>query len=725
MRTYNVALHKGVDYDQFWDEIENLSDTDGFVPSRRVDIVWERESSLRQCWYELSDEEADLLRQDPRVCCVEIPPEHRDDIEIGLNAVTTNQTWSKRSGTAIGGDHKQVNWGLQRTNARKNPFGTDFEGTADFPFSLDGTGVDVVIQDSGVQIDHPEFLDDSGVSRVQQINWFTESGVSGTMPPFSEFYNDTHGHGTHVAGIACGKHYGMAKNAQIFVQIVSGLNGPGTTGISSSQCFDTLKGWHLNKPIDPATGYKRPSIVNMSWGYYKYFPTNITGGQYQGELWSQSAGGKVSSKGMIGQSRSGSYIFGSRVDSVDIDLEECLDAGIIFCSAAGNTYQTVDVEDGVNFDNYYITSTSSTPVYYMRGGSPWSNDAIIVGNINYVVYSSSYNSLEQKSSSSESGPAVTIWAPGSNIISAVSLVNDFASYEISYGWDNDWGCMSISGTSMASPQVAGYCALIAQLYPHVTPATMKQYIIDNSTEDELYDTPDNPYNYTNTNILHGGPNRILYQSYQSIENGSISGDFEMSDVSISFGAKSFDNISDSPDQALATINSFTSNNYSLSGSGTVTLSWDISNATNASINYTSSTGSLIQTSVNPVSGSTGITVSNTTTFTLTATNSGGSVTRSLTVTVASGSSLAINYFTASPSSVTSGSPVNLSWSASGAVSATISSIGSVSPSGGNTTVYPYSSQSYTLTIYSSTGQSTSRSVYVNVSGIPLGEGDNP
>jgi len=61
MRTYNVALHKGVDYDQFWDEIENLSDTDGFVPSRRVDIVWERESSLRQCWYELSDEEADLL----------------------------------------------------------------------------------------------------------------------------------------------------------------------------------------------------------------------------------------------------------------------------------------------------------------------------------------------------------------------------------------------------------------------------------------------------------------------------------------------------------------------------------------------------------------------------------------------------------------------------------------------------------------------------------------
>ena len=58
MREYIVCLNKDVDYDQFWDEIENESDTDGFTPSRRVDIVNERIGSLRSCYYALTDEEA-------------------------------------------------------------------------------------------------------------------------------------------------------------------------------------------------------------------------------------------------------------------------------------------------------------------------------------------------------------------------------------------------------------------------------------------------------------------------------------------------------------------------------------------------------------------------------------------------------------------------------------------------------------------------------------------
>ena len=45
---------------------------------------------------------------------------------------------------------------------------------------MDGTGVDIVIQDSGLQVDHPEFNDANGVSRVQQIDWFSASGVTGS-----------------------------------------------------------------------------------------------------------------------------------------------------------------------------------------------------------------------------------------------------------------------------------------------------------------------------------------------------------------------------------------------------------------------------------------------------------------------------------------------------------------------------------------------------------------
>ena len=66
-REYIVSLNRGIDYDAFWDQIENSSADDGFVPTRRVDIVNERPGSLRSCHYSLTDEEANILRADPRV----------------------------------------------------------------------------------------------------------------------------------------------------------------------------------------------------------------------------------------------------------------------------------------------------------------------------------------------------------------------------------------------------------------------------------------------------------------------------------------------------------------------------------------------------------------------------------------------------------------------------------------------------------------------------------
>ena len=82
-----------------------------------------------------------------------------------------------------------------------------------YNYVLDGTGVDVVIIDTGIQPDHPEFQDANGVSRVKQINWYEASGQSGVQP--ANFYRDTDGHGTHVAGTVAGKTYGWAKNANI------------------------------------------------------------------------------------------------------------------------------------------------------------------------------------------------------------------------------------------------------------------------------------------------------------------------------------------------------------------------------------------------------------------------------------------------------------------------------------------------------------------------------
>ena len=80
---------------------------------------------------------------------------------------------------------------------------------------------------------------------------------------------DYDGHGSHCAGTVAGRTQGWARNAHIYSVKVAGLEGTGdsNTGISVSDCFDVIKGWHNNKPIDPKTGVKRPTVVNASWGY--------------------------------------------------------------------------------------------------------------------------------------------------------------------------------------------------------------------------------------------------------------------------------------------------------------------------------------------------------------------------------------------------------------------------------------------------------------------------
>ncbi|WP_248785698.1 hypothetical protein, partial [Escherichia coli] len=102
---------------------------------------------------------------DDRVLGVEIPPEHRDDIQIGLH-LFQDGVFTKT--TSDSGNYQ--NWGLIRSNNPTNVFGTALSSSLAYLYTLDGTGVDVVIQDSGIEVNHPEFQDALGNNIVQQIN---------------------------------------------------------------------------------------------------------------------------------------------------------------------------------------------------------------------------------------------------------------------------------------------------------------------------------------------------------------------------------------------------------------------------------------------------------------------------------------------------------------------------------------------------------------------------
>jgi hypothetical protein len=96
------------------------TETDGllYIPNRKIEFTNERPASIRQCWYLLTDEEADIIRQDLRVFCVEIPPEDRDDIKLVRNLQQRSNFEKTTSDT---GDY--VNWGLLRSNYPTNVYG--------------------------------------------------------------------------------------------------------------------------------------------------------------------------------------------------------------------------------------------------------------------------------------------------------------------------------------------------------------------------------------------------------------------------------------------------------------------------------------------------------------------------------------------------------------------------------------------------------------------------
>ncbi|MFV0153831.1 S8 family serine peptidase [Empedobacter falsenii] len=131
------------------------------------------------------------------------------------------------------------------------------------------------------------------------------------------------------------------------------------------------------------------------------------------------------------------------------------DKGVLLIKAAGN-------------DNENIDTNIHFPTVYNEAGTAISNNVITVG-------SNTSNKDELKSSFSNYGKkSVDVFAPGSDIYSAIPT--------------RDGEYKSNSGTSMASPVVAGVAALVWSHYPKLTTQQVKQIILDSvNKNDQLKD----------------------------------------------------------------------------------------------------------------------------------------------------------------------------------------------------------------------------------------------
>ena len=312
------------------------------------------------------------------------------------------------------------NWGLD--------YCTEDTGST-FTYSHTGKDVDVVIMDSGIHATHTEFMDMTNTfSRVQQIEWKT--GQNTDRP---EHYTDTDGHGTHVAATVAGRTQGWAREANIYAMKIFDSGAYGVL-----EALQLIRNWHNTKMSN------NPTVVNMSWGYSTDYPANYPDAQLAGTP------------------------HPVRVASVDAELESMIDDGIIIVSSAGNSDAYMPSPELPAYSEYYYTDadynylpsiTGASYMYYYRRKTPAGANGVICVGSNGDISTLDKNA---RSSFSNYGERVDVFAPGSGIQSA-SISSDTA-------------LTKSSGTSMASPQVAGIAACLISMAPSISLLTLNSII---------------------------------------------------------------------------------------------------------------------------------------------------------------------------------------------------------------------------------------------------------
>lgn len=491
-----VTLHKGVNSEEFLDNMTTTFGSDS-IPARSVTIYNEKLDSISNFDFVLTKEEAETLKNDSRVRDVRWGTKAENGL-IPMHNVTEPTRTHTRDNTV---NNAHFPWAFAECTSPVSRYNGGTTATYTHAYNLDGTGVDVVVQDSGIEVGHPEWLTrDGGTTRLKQIDWPVESGLSGSYTQGAAHYTDQYGHGTHCASTSAGKLYGWANNADIYAIKIFDTDA---YGVSAS--FNMIRAWHNLKKND------RPTIVNMSWGYFGTY-TNITGGNWRGTTWTGTS--TESQYGMIERNLYGGlYTHPLRVTSVDSDMEDCIDDGVILIASAGNSAHKMDLSTGLDYNNYWTSSTLGNR-YYHRGGTPQATaNVICTGAIDYEYT----GSQERSADFSEKGPRVSIFAPGYAVQAAIPTGATLDQNSTTHPDNASYKIRKLQGTSMAAPQVTGILATLLQARPSYKQAECLAWIQDQATNSRLYDpttgTPST--DYQNLRALQGANNKYLQTPFVS------------------------------------------------------------------------------------------------------------------------------------------------------------------------------------------------------------------
>lgn len=480
-KTYVVTLYKHEDLPDFYDEMK----------ANGYQVLLKRPLS-RNTHYLMTEEQAVELRKDSRVWDVQLTPE---ELGMTIEKNLTLYTYQNEYNIGTSSDpetfwksgaynHNYRQWGQQfctrlgvatTPGKGKGTFGVGANGTLNDYVTVYGNGkdVDVVIVDDPVSYDCEEWYSPStGQNRFVQYQWFNELNTyvasidddSETLPVGTISYYDNAAnpeyHGVHVTGTVAGQFYGWANEANIYGLQILG-NMPSGHSLPVLLLFDYLRAFHAHKPL--VNGKRLPTISNHSWGYSYNLSGDYPSGYSIGDVQFVYDSSTQTTYDSNNPNPSGWTIAGLSADfgvdgttklnapyaALEADCEDAINDGIILVGAAGNNNQLMVDQTDNRYGSFVSIGGSNYPMY--QGSAPVNSPQFIsVGAIsNYADF--------RRASFSNYGPKVDIWAPGQNIISSF---NSSGFTDSKYGGAPNY-YYSISGTSMASPQVAGILAVYA------------------------------------------------------------------------------------------------------------------------------------------------------------------------------------------------------------------------------------------------------------------------